>query len=171
MNRVFTILFTLILFNSHLVNADTVYKKIQKNGHVEYSDKPSSNAIKINLPPANIQLFVTPKIASTLPKKTLHSTPQIRIISPKNNASIRSNTGEFNVVIKEEQTTNQSYLVQLFINGKPYLKPQKESVFKVKNIDRGSAKISVQLQSSIGDILATSQEIILYIHKASVIHK
>lgn len=171
MNKVFTIIFTFILFDSHFVNADTVYKKIQKNGTVEYSDKLSSKAVKVNLPPANVQLFVVPEIASTLPKNPSRLTPQIKIISPKNNASIRSNGGEFSVVVKENKPTTQSYLVQLFINGDPYSTPQKEFVFKLKNIDRGAIKISVQLQSTDGDVLANSQEITLYIHKASVIHK
>lgn len=172
MSKIFTILLIFSLFHHHDINADTIYKKIKTNGNIEYSDQPSLEAIKVMLPPANIQISIPPVALAPVPSEPSSLVvAHIHIVSPKNNESIRSNAGEFTIVVQKKQPNNQPYFIQLFINGKPYLKPLKGTVFKVKNIDRGIVKIKAQLQSNFGNILAVSQETVVYMHKASVIHK
>ena len=152
------------------VNAYTVYKKINENGKIEYSDKPFPGALAATLPPVNSQDAppLLPTIASYTTTEPVPITPTISIVSPSNGDSIRSNPGEFTIMVQKEVPDDNSYLTQVLINNQPYLEPFEGTVLQVKNMDRGIIKIKVQLQSSLGNVLATSKEIIVYMHKATI---
>lgn len=165
-NFIITVLALIIIFP---VNAYTVYKKVNEDGTIEYSDQPFPGSIEAQLPPVNTQdAQFSPPVSSSHVTEPVSIKSSINIISPSNGDSIRSNPGEFTIMVQKEVPDDESYLTQVLINNKPYLKPFKGTVFKVKDMDRGVIKIKVQLQSSLGNILATSKEIIVYMHKATI---
>jgi len=172
MSKYIAIVIVLLFACIQSANAYTVYKKVNKDGSVQYSDKPFPGAIKVKLPPINTQ---DPKI------KQPDFTPQINqpqnskknasieIISPNNGDSIRDNAGNLTIMVQKQLPNKKTYSTQLLINDEPYLKPFKGTVLKLKNMDRGIIKIKVQLQNSSGNVLATSSETVVYMHRASVI--
>jgi len=153
-------------------NAYTVYKKVNKDGSVQYSDKPFPGAIKVKLPPVNTQDPIIkqpdfePPTNQAQDKKVNAS---IDIITPNNGDSVRDNAGNLTIMVQKQLPDKKTYLTQLLINDRPYSKPFKGTVLKVKNMDRGIIKIKVQLQNSSGNVLATSSETVVYMHRASVI--
>lgn len=153
---------------SNQVLAFTVYKKVNKDGTVIYSDKPFPGAKKVNLPPINTrktQPLPTPVISEKPPEKEAAS---IEILSPTNGDSIRSNGGELTITIGTTYSTGNRYKIQLLINDKPHDVPTQTNIFTLKELDRGIIKIKAQLQGPRGKVLATSSETVVYMHKASI---
>jgi hypothetical protein len=172
MNKFIAVLITLILAISWPVNAFTVYKKVNKDGSVSYSDKPYPGSIIIKLPPTNRQdpQIKQPVIESTIKKSNDKISASIDIITPSNGDTIRNNAGNLTIMVQKHLSDNKRYSTQLFINDKPYLKPLKGTVFKLKNVDPGIINIKVQLQNRSGNVLATSSQTVVYMHRASVVN-
>lgn len=150
------------------VSAFTVYKKVNKDGTVVYSDKPFPGAKKVNLPPINTrktQPLPTPIVTEKVPEKEVAT---ITILSPTNGDSIRSNAGELTVTVGTTHAADNRYKIQLLINDKPYGVPVQTTTFTLKELDRGIIKIKAQLQGRRGKVLATSSETVVYMHKASI---
>lgn len=153
---------------SNQVSAFTVYKKVNKDGTVVYSDKPFPGATKVNLPPINTrktQPLPAPVISEKPPEREVAS---IAILSPNNGDSIRSNGGELTVTIGVTAPSDHNYKIQLLINDKPHGPAVVNNTFTLKELDRGIIKIKAQLQGRRGKVLATSSETVVYMHKASI---
>lgn len=171
MNKLFTLFLIFVLTNLIYAQAFTVYKKVNKDGTITYSDKPFPGSVKAKLPPINtqdpqrIQPPNLPEVVNTPPKQII----SIDILSPTNGDSVRSNEGKLTIMVQKQQPAGKKYLTQLIINGEDYKKPIKGTVFKVKNLDRGIIKLKAKLLTRSGKILATSSETVVYMHKTSII--
>lgn len=170
MNKFIVVLITLVLALSLPVSAFTVYKKVNKDGSVSYSDKAYPGSIKIQLPPINTQdpQVKQPVIESTITKSNEKVSASIDIITPSNGDTVRNNAGNLTIMVQKRLSDKKQYLTQLLINDKPYLKPFKGTVFKMKNVDPGIINIKAQLQNRSGNVLATSSETVVYMHRATV---
>lgn len=163
---------TLLLCLTLSASAFTVYKKVNKDGTVTYSDKPFPGAQKVTLPPANPQ--TTPAIPEQAPNQPTKEKPvkaklAIEILSPTNGDSIRNNAGELTIMVQAQYPPKKRYVIQLLINDKPYGKASKKTKFELKELDRGIINIKAQLQTRHGKILAVSKETVVYMHKTSII--
>ncbi|MGB1298693.1 MAG: DUF4124 domain-containing protein [Psychrobium sp.] len=149
-------------------SAFTVYKKVNKDGTVTYSDKPFPGAKKAKLPPINTRATqpISKPIEAEKPKK--REVASIVILSPTNGDSIRSNGGELTIRVEATHKPDKDYVVQLMLNDKPHGKATKNTEFKLKELDRGIIKIKALLQTRRGKVLAVSDETVVYMHKASI---
>ena len=57
--------------------------------------------------------------------------------------------------------------VQLVLDGKPHQKPQKHSMFSLRDIDRGEHQIKMLLLDDKGKVIASSTSVTFYMHRAS----
>lgn len=153
----------------HSAIAQTVYKKVNKDGSVQYSDLPFPGAETITikkstqttLPSVNFK----PKFSQPELAKINHS---VQIISPQNGETIRNNSGNFTIMVQTTAMLSSDLKLQLFLNNIPFGEPSEDIVFKVKNVDRGEIKIKYQLQDSYGNILATSPMTVVFLHRARI---
>ncbi len=166
----------LCLLHVLALQAGTIYKKVNKNGSVEYSDKPFPGAKKIILKDINSQTtlpqYTPPKSTTGDSKKRdkqRDKNANISITSPVHGDTIRNNEGNFTVLVQKQGKKAKRYKTQILINGTPQGEPTQASVIKLKNIDRGELKIKAQLISSSGKILATTKETVVYLHRVSII--
>lgn len=83
--------------------AQTVYESKEPSGVPEYSDRPSPGAKEIQLPPLTV--VPAPKSPEGQPQpqppgKTPNGYRALRIISPENEETVRSSTGQFDVRVE-----------------------------------------------------------------------
>ncbi|NRA71787.1 MAG: hypothetical protein HRU24_12250, partial [Gammaproteobacteria bacterium] len=139
-------------------NANTVYKKINQDGSVQYSDLPFPGAIAITIKQSNQTTLpaVHFKPDTSSANNVTKANYQLKISSPESGATIRNNSGDFTIMVQTTASLSPSINFQLFLNNTPYGEASEDTVFKLKNIDRGEIKIKVQLQDNNGNLLATS---------------
>jgi len=157
-----------------MIHAGTVYKKVNKDGSVEYSDMPFPGAAELTLKDIKAQNTLPSfKRPSTTNKKSARvqadTKAAISIQSPSNGETIRNNQGNLTILVQKQGSKNNKYKTQILINGAPVGEPTQASVISIKNINRGEQKIKAQLLSSSGKILATSSETVVFLHRASII--
>lgn len=155
----------LISFSLSLFAAGKIYKKVNPDGSVEFSDMPfatGGKAIKLKLVPSVKLKSLTPMAhsASTAPAKKPFRYDSIRILSPLDNEAIRSNNG--NLSISGELTpglqSNLKHHIQWLLDGKSI--PGASSLrLNLKNVSRGTHQLQLRVLDILGEVVIRSPTI------------
>jgi hypothetical protein len=155
-----------------------IYKWEDENGNVHFSDKPHPGAETITVRPTKTyspsQTGTSPKPAQPEntqplkiePKQKPTTYTQVKIVDPKNQATIRSNTGELTVIAHTEPKLDleQGDRLLLLYDGKPYGKPQSEPAFSLTHVYRGTHNLQVQVIDQSGRVVVSSNPVTVFIH-------
>lgn len=158
--------------NLSAAQTDTVYRWVDKNGTVHYSDKKVAGAEKIS-----IQISPSHKVPAapvSTPSKTTpvaeQSKTQYRasITSPAHDSTLYDNNGTISVNVDIKPAFEDGQTLQLLIDGTPVGEKHQSTTLLVTNIDRGSHNLQVQLIDKSGKIIASSEIITVHLRRASV---
>ena len=150
----------------------SVYYWVNEDGTLVFSDRPVAGAQEVNLK-ANTQNTVAPQ--KPLPKLRTNPEPKlqplpktgIEIVEPADEATIRSNTGEFRVLARSSIPVGTTHQFRLYLDGRPYGAMSETPEFRVKGVDRGQHALMIRMYNSQGVELATSTAVTIYLHQAS----
>ncbi|EGQ9186919.1 DUF4124 domain-containing protein [Vibrio cholerae] len=154
--------------------AQNVYTWVDEKGVLHFSDTPQSDKAKsIHLPDYQAQAPAPSFDSTELTDSTVSPAPQtleplkISLISPKHDDTVRNNSG--NLFIRSELNRKLSIgeQLQLMMDGRPYGAPTTQSIWELKNVDRGTHTFSIQAIES-GKIIASSSIITVHLHRATV---
>ncbi len=172
-----TALLLCLIFISISAHAQ-MYKWVDKNGNVSYSDQPpfkgaeelkapelsSVPAIKVN------KKKPRPKIEIKTPDTPTKYT-SVKIISPDNESTFQNNGGNIPLSISTTPALNtaQGHYLSVSTNGKKLPGKYNTSSIQLTNMDRGTHKISVSIRNKKGKTLRTSKPITIFLHRRSII--
>jgi hypothetical protein len=171
----FRLVFLLFVFATP-IQAEKIYKIIDGQGNVSYSDQFVEGAQAVNLQNINTMpsLKLPDKPSNKLSEPTQYQQPKVEltILQPAEKQSIRSNNGHLTVVASYQSIPTGIY--QLFINDKHVASQSSDQntiTFEQYNLDRGELVIRVTLIDQAGKVLASSPSRTLYLHRASRLFK
>lgn len=168
----FLLLTLLTLSIATPVNASTakIYVWRNEKGELVYSDTPRPGAEEVKTKPGNVIKSSTSIETQVLDieSKEITENYQVIINHPKDNTTIRDNTGSVYISGSIKPIFKRGLKIQLILDDKPHLKPQTHTMFSLRNIDRGEHQIKMQLLNEKGKIIALSKAITFYMHRASV---
>jgi len=147
-----------------------VYVWVNEKGQKVFSDTPRPGAVEIKTKPGNViksTASVETEALDITPQK-IEETYQVVINIPKDNSTIRDNTGSVYIQGSIKPIFKRGLKIQLVLDGEPYLKPQTHTKFSLRNIVRGEHQIKMQLLNEKGKVIALSKAITFYMHRASV---
>ncbi|WP_434699300.1 DUF4124 domain-containing protein [Pseudomonas sp. D1-1] len=128
-----------------------VYTYIDAQGNRVFTDQPRpGNAKKVPLPPGN-RMPATPSgntpttTAEKPPAEPLFRYEMLRLLIPEPDATIRSTAGELIVTATSEPGLQKGHRYRLLLDGKPTGEPGPSPVFALKNIDRGTHHLAVEI--------------------------
>lgn len=154
------------------VNASTakIYVWVNESGELVYSDTPKPGAEEVKTKPGNV--FKSSSNVDTqvldIQKNKIEDNYQVVINNPKDNSTIRDNTGSVYISGSIKPIFKRGLKIQLILDDTPYQDPQTHTMFSLKNIDRGEHQIKMQLLNEKGKVIALSKSITFYMHRASV---
>lgn len=152
------------------VSAAKIYVWRNEKGELVYSDTPRPGAEEVKTKPGNV-IKSTNRVETQLldiQKGDISEEYQVIINHPRDNATIRDNTGSVYISGIIKPIFKRGLTVQLILDDKPYQKPQNHSRFSIKNIDRGEHQIKMRVFNEKGKVIALSKPITFYMHRASV---
>lgn len=151
-----------------------VYKWIDENGKVHYSDEPKNGAkvVKLKEKTQN-QITLPPPVALNVntdsdKAKAENYNYQLNIQSPEQDATIRNNQGKITVISQIEPKLMKSHFLVLFMDDIRVSEPQTKGIFQLDNIDRGAHILMVKAIDQNGKVLASSQSKQVFLHRARV---
>ena len=175
MNKIVLLLAFITFINSTSVLAE-MYKWVDKEGNISYSDQPPFKGAKKLDPP---QISTTPAVAvpekKTTPKKTEEKLAKysfFKITSPENDATIRDNNGNFTISMRSKPALNvaEGHYISVLLDGKAIQK-QSSTTVNLSNIDRGTHKISAVIKNKNNQVLRKAKTITVHLHRQTILRK
>lgn len=163
-----TFLLALLLPSSVYATSTKVYVWRNEQGVLVFSDSPRAGAEEVQVKADN---SVIPSIDTSIldiKPKVIAEDYQVEINQPENNATIRDNTGSVYVSGRIKPIFKKGLKIQLYLDNKPYQKPQSHSRFVLRQVDRGEHQVKMDLINKAGKVIASSSVITFYMHRASV---
>ena len=140
------------------INAETVYKTVDENGNVIFTDRPSEDAEQIKL--KELQTIKNPNPAkySHRPrlvedKGSLYKT--LLITNPADGSGLRSNNGNLTISISLEPPLRSGHQIIITMDGQEISKGSSLNV-PLQNVDRGAHGIGVSVVDSSGKKLTST---------------
>ncbi len=157
-----TILFTTI--------ADAqLYKGLDDEGNVVYSDQPFENAEKFT--PTSISVVDTPKRVAK-PSKTTTDEEEVKafkytdfdITSPKNNETIWNNPQlAVTLRLKPGLNTEEEHTAWLLMDGKVIVKNSQTTTMQIGRLERGAHQLQAQVRDKAGKVVVRSRPVVVHI--------
>lgn len=144
-----------------------IYVWRNDDGVLVFSDSPKPGAEEVEIKEPNSVSSIDTSVLDLTPK-VIKEDYEVEINQPAMNATIRDNTGSVYVAGRIKPIFKRGLKIQLYLDDKPYEKPQPHSMFVLRNIDRGEHIIKMKLLNEQGKVIALSKPITFYMHRASV---
>ncbi len=150
MKRLLLSFLLLLVLYAQAVIAETVYKGVDKQGNVIYSDKPLPNGEQITVtPPPPIEMptvkETTTQTQSTVVDPNLNY--KLAIVSPLNHETFPHSTKDVEVKLSLTPELLPGDRINLIVNGKPYGEYTEGLSFILKEFPRGAYTISAVITS------------------------
>ncbi|GIU04508.1 DUF4124 domain-containing protein [Shewanella glacialipiscicola] len=147
-----------------------VYKWVDKDGKVHYSDEPQPNAQIVELKDKTLNQISLPQPKTDIDdvNQAIESIQyQVNITAPNEEETVRDNNGDFEVVATITPELKGQYLMAIKLDGKPIGQPQVGNIFQLKNIDRGQHTLVVDAMTQNGKVFASSPPRKIFLHQAT----
>jgi hypothetical protein len=151
-----------------------VYKSVDAQGNVVYTDEPSGDAKPVKLPP--LSTVPAPSYKSStqssadLEQSAQASYEQISIVSPTQDATLRDNTGAVPVDVALEPKLNSAagHRFRYYLDGHAQGKPIESGQISFENVDRGAHAVEAAVVDSAGRELIRSSSVQFFLHRQSI---
>jgi len=168
------ILILLALFACQ-ANAE-IYKSINADGEVVYSDTATQGAERVKMPA--LPTYTPPPAATagfTPVQQVREKTDYYKsfvLVSPANEETIRNNLGILNIEAKLTPAlqVRLKHRVQFFLNGEPYGAPVGKTSLTISNLDRGDYTLSAAVVDADGKTLISTGDVVLYMKRHSILN-
>ena len=157
------------------VNA-ALYRGVDADGKVVYSDTPFDNAEKFTPPPISVVDTAKNKTESRAGSENVkqEKTAEFKyrrfdIVSPKNNEAIW-NESEITVSLRLEPALNleKGHSIWLLLNDKPVVKDAEIMSLTVDEIGRGLQTVQAQVRDEAGKIIVRTRTTVFFMQRTSL---
>lgn len=157
---------------AQMVVAADVYRTVDEDGNVIYSDIPAADSEKIRVD--EIQTIApgeVPKFEYTPPPKEVAAYTKLEIVSPANDSIIQSDEGKLTISAIVEPGLNRAaghYLV-LYLNGAEAASGT-SSQFMLDNVERGTYTANIAVMDQSGTQVMSSPSVAFTLYQHSALH-
>jgi hypothetical protein len=157
------------------VQAVDVYRSVDSDGNVIFSDTPQPGAEKVEIKEPTIVPAARPEPAVEAVEDTTEEAvayESVAIASPANEQTIRDNTGTIpvNVAVLPELQHGFGHKLQLLFDGTPAGPPGISTSFTLKGVARGAHTLQAMLFNENGVKIEQSELITFFLHQHSIQH-
>ena len=153
------ILTVLILFSVNLY-AEKVYKTVDEDGHIIFTDKPTEGSEEIKL--KELQTIKNPNPARYKPLQNKASDSEtgslykvLLVTNPADGSGLRSNDGNISISLTLEPSLRSGHKLVITLDGKEISSGGALSV-SLKNVDRGTHTIGAKVIDGNGSQLIST---------------
>lgn len=148
-----------------------IYKTVDKDGKVIYTDKPRGDqpAEAVNLPPINTVPTESP---TYLPGPARQEVPQtlhyeVDIISPRENVTIPPGQRDLGIAVTLNQPLAEDHWLLYFMNGE-LLEETRNTNILIQDVFRGSHTLVVEIIDDSGNSLAKSAPVTVNVIRPTI---
>jgi hypothetical protein len=157
---------SLLAFSS----AAQVYRHVDEEGNVTFTDRPSPGAEPVEIRDTNVTPPppAIPRAEAPAPgPQVVDGSYEVSISTPANETIIPNGPGNFTVSASVSPALGKGDLLQMKIDGSAHGEPQVASSWALTNIFRGEHHLTVAVVNEKGKELATSAPITVFVYRPS----
>ncbi|MBI5039985.1 MAG: DUF4124 domain-containing protein [Gammaproteobacteria bacterium] len=149
-----------------------VYKWVDADGTVHFSDVPQDGAEKVHVPPP--QTYTPAQLPPITPRSEAPPVPAeytaFTLATPASDENIWDNAGAITVNFSVEPPlkTGRGHKLVVLLDGQPQPPVQTPAAI-LENVDRGSHSLQGQIVDSRDAVLMSSETITVHMHRESVL--
>lgn len=154
--------------NSGQANSDKakgIYKKIDEDGNITFTDSPLDAAEKVEIKDTNT--LPAPPYVRKYPNKKVKQHAQtgyqLYISSPADKSQLTPTQKQLVVTVAMNMELNDGHYLQLLLNGNPEGSPGKSATMTSSNVRRGQQIVSVAVVDEQGKVLSVSSPITIHV--------
>ena len=152
------------------VNAG-LYRGVDSEGNILYSDTPFKDSEKFTPPPISVMDApkpVTEKKVGEDEQPAEFKYMGFDIESPVNEQTIRNDPDvKVSVKLVPALNTEAGHSIWLLLDGNPVMKNSLDTSFYIGRIERGAHKLQAQVRDTEGKAIVQTRTIVVYIHNTS----
>ena len=172
-----TLLFTLFSLACSLALAATVYKWVDENGTVHYSDQPHPNAQKVQVQAAQTYpATATPSQAAAVANANAGNETAERsyrgcaIVSPQDGTQV-ANVDSLSVSVRTDPTVHAGDQIFILMDGTALNGGNPTGTqFSISPVDRGSHTLQAVVRDAAGNLMCQTPGITVDVHQNSVLN-
>ena len=149
----------LIMAASHAVGQTTkVYKIVNKDGSVSYSDQASQSAEELDIAPVSTIPALDIKSGANITrpdKANKQPYDTFKILAPENDSAFNSGSGSVTVTTSLAPALARRHMLSLYLDG-TLISTQSSPSFQLDNIDRGTHSLTLKAINSAGKVLQST---------------
>lgn len=167
------LLFTILSFSLAFSASAEIYRIVDEEGKVTFTDKPPHGAPtkeKVHLPTANIQpaLKIAPAVKAV--EDEIDGYQEIAILAPTQDTTIPPGQETMTVQVGLKPTLKTDHLIQLLLNGQSYGLPTATTSFSIGSLIRGEHSVQVQVVDTEGNVVGLSNTTTIHVKRGSALH-
>jgi|GWRWMinimDraft_6_1066014.scaffolds.fasta_scaffold51954_1 hypothetical protein len=154
--------------------ADAVYRTIDAQGNVVFTDTPPTDATpadRIEIRPTNTvrppETLSRPAPVETPEEESEVVTYKVEITEPANETSFPRGPGNFSVKAAVSPELSEMESLQLFIDGTPSGEPQRSPTWDLTNVFRGAHDLTVEVLDGSGKTIVRSEPVHVFVQRPS----
>ncbi|SDL48812.1 protein of unknown function [Modicisalibacter muralis] len=168
------------------LQAASVYRSVDAQGNVIFTDKPIENSERIELEPLTV--VPSPEPLSSIPADSDEAADDaasgdsagavsgpfmpystFRIVSPQDEQTLPTGVaGNVQVELEIDPDLRDDHRVRLLLDGEISQSAMHTKAFMLTNLDRGEHRLRAELLDASGNVRHRSAPITLYVQRASV---
>jgi hypothetical protein len=168
-NGLIIALASLVLVCAAQVGVAQVYKHVDENGNITFTDKPPADAelIEIRSPNSISAPVAIEYHQEAAPKAEVAEGYTVKITAPANETIIARGPGNFSVSASVTPGLQAESRLQLLIDGAARGEPQSGTSWALTNVFRGTHALEIAVVNAKGKQLAKSAPITVYVFRPS----
>lgn len=142
------------------LHAEKVYKTVDEDGNIIFTDKPSAESEEIEL--QELQTIKNPNPAKYQPPQNKSSAQDLKnlyksllVTNPADGSGLRDNAGNVSISVSLQPSLRPGHSLVITLDGKEISKGNSLSV-SLSNVDRGTHNIGVSVIDSSGEQLIST---------------
>lgn len=149
-----------------------VYKWVDADGTVHFSDVPQEGAEEVHIAPP--QTYEAPSLPPITPRPEVVANPsaytRFALVTPAADEHVWDNTGKIVVTFTTEPPlqTDRGHRLVVLVDGQARPAVSDSSV-TLENVDRGSHTLQGQIVDTRSAVLMSSETITVHLHRQSVL--
>ncbi|MYM64121.1 DUF4124 domain-containing protein [Pseudomaricurvus sp. HS19] len=146
-----------------------IYKSVDKDGKITFSDKPvgAEKVEELDLPPINSQspAEAAPPINTSPEDDGTAVEYSLSIVSPASGSQIPMGQSRVSVSVSVSPGLHADHQLQAMLNGAPFGEPASGTLLVLEYLHRGENQLSVAVIDTEGNTLAESSPITLFVQR------
>ena len=144
-----------------------VYKRVNENGEVFYSDSPAPGAKRLQLP--DLPTYTLP------PLESLGAPSRVAIKNdfynsfgftvPANDATITDDLGVVQTELQLEPGLRENHSIQYYLDDKPYGPAIDQLTVTMSNLAPGRHRLSASVVDQVGNVLISTKDVAITIER------